>query len=60
MSLGMSFALSLANTLINFGLNPNLPLVWVQSFTIGVIVGFPTALLALPIARRIANKLITS
>ncbi|MBS7622215.1 DUF2798 domain-containing protein [Candidatus Bathyarchaeota archaeon] len=60
MSLGMSFALSLTNSLINFGLKPSLILFWIQSFTIGVIVGFPSALVVLPAARRIADIVMTS
>lgn len=60
MSLGMSFALSLTNSLINLGLKPSLILFWIQSFTIGVIVGFPSALVVLPAARRIADIVMAS
>jgi hypothetical protein len=58
MSLILSFVLSLVNTLINVGLVSDVILIWIRSFAIGLLISFPTALLAISAVRPIVNKMI--
>ncbi|MGQ9538934.1 MAG: DUF2798 domain-containing protein [Candidatus Bathycorpusculaceae bacterium] len=57
MALGMSFATSLVLTLINLGLVPGFPLMWLRAFLIGFAVSFPTSLAVIPLVKRIVEKL---
>ena len=53
MALIMSFFLML----INVGINPNFPLIWVRAFGIGAGIGIPTAILIAKYVRRIVDNL---
>jgi hypothetical protein len=57
MSLGMTFSMSLALTLINVGLTKFWE-AWPPSFVIGFVVSLPTSMIIIPIVRRIMDKLV--
>ena len=56
MSLGMSFSMSLALTLVNVGFDGFLEK-WPRAFIIGFIVSLPASLIIIPIVRKIVDKL---
>lgn len=53
----MSFFMSGVMTLVNTGFDTGFFLRWIGSFSIGYVVAYPAALLAMPIARRIVDKI---
>jgi len=59
MSLGMSFTMSLALTIINLGFPPEFFEKWIRAFAIGYIVSFPTSLVIIPIVKKVVNKMTT-
>jgi len=57
MSLMMSFSISFVLTLINAGLIPDFPSVWMRGFIIGFIVALPIALIVVPIMQKVVDSL---
>jgi hypothetical protein len=56
-SLGMSFFMSLALTLINLGFVPDFHLIWLTGYAVSFLVSLPISLLLIPIVKRIVDKL---
>ena len=56
-ALGMSFVISFAMTAINIGFTNLFLFAWLGSWLIGLLVGFPTAALIVPLARKIVTHL---
>jgi len=56
MSAMMAFTMSFVMTSINVGFIDTFLLLWARGFCIGLVVAFPTSLIAAPIARKIINK----
>jgi cation transport ATPase len=60
MSLVMSLVMPLVDTMVRFGLAPNLASAWLSSFVVGVVgvvVAAPTAILIAPAAQRLVGQL---
>jgi Protein of unknown function (DUF2798) len=57
MATAMSLVMSLVDTVVRVGLEPNLMSAWLGSFTIGVVVAAPTAILIAPAAKRLVAQL---
>ena len=55
----MSMVMSFAMIAINVGFGPNFLAIWLKDIVIGFIVATPTAMAAVPIARRLVNWLTT-
>lgn len=53
----MALIMSFFMMLINVGLNPNFPFIWVRAFGVGAGIGIPTAILISKYVRRIADNL---
>jgi hypothetical protein len=53
----MSFVMSLAMTLVNYGPRTGFLFVWTRSWLIAAIIAWPTAYLAVPVARRMVARL---
>lgn len=56
-SVGMSFFMSLALTLINVGFVPNFWEIWLIAFVVSFWVSLPTSLILIPIIKKIVDKL---
>lgn len=56
-SLGMSFVMSFTMLLINIGIDDNFIFLWLKAWFISVIVAFPSAILIVPVAQKVANDL---
>ncbi len=54
-SLIMSFIMSMVITFLNLGLVDNFLLLWMRAWLSAFLIGFPTILLVLPIARHIVE-----
>ena len=57
MSSMMAFTMSFIMTFIHVGWVDNFLLIWLRGFAIGLIVAFPTSLVAVPLAKKIISKL---
>jgi hypothetical protein len=57
MAIAMSFVMSLVQTIARLGFVSSLASAWLTSFTIGVTVAIPTAILVAPHAQRLAGNL---
>src|SRR5262249_42045378 len=55
MATAMSLVVSWAETIVRVGLAANLPMAWLSSFVITVVVATPTAILVAPPAQRLAR-----
>lgn len=55
----MSLIMSFAMLVVNVGFVPNFLAIWLNNFVTGFIVATPTAMAAVPIARRLVNWLTT-
>ena len=56
MGVFMALVMSFFMMLINVGLIPNFPLIWVRAFGVGAGIGIPTAILISRYVRRIVDK----
>lgn len=56
-SIGMSSVMSLSMLLINFGVIDNFALIWLKSWLLSVIVAFPSAILIVPMAQKVASRM---
>ena len=57
MAAAMSLVMSLVDTIVSFGLTPDLLTAWLGSFAVGVVVAAPTAILIAPAAQRLVGQL---
>jgi len=55
MATAMSLVVSGAETIVRVGLAANLPMAWLSSFVISVVVATPTAIFFAPPAQRLAR-----
>jgi hypothetical protein len=53
-ALGMSLVMSFVMVLVNLGFSEEFLVTWLRAWIIGLSVGFPTAAIIVPFARRIA------
>lgn len=53
----MCLVMSLGATLFNFGITAFFWEQWLRGLTFGFIVGYPTALIIVPVARKVIDKM---
>jgi hypothetical protein len=56
-SLGISFVMSFSNTLIHLGPIDNFIAIWMKAWATAFPVAFPTALVIVPLARKLVGRL---
>ena len=54
---GMSLFMSATMLLFNLGLTPDFLLMWTKSWAVSTVISYPTALIVVPLAHRITNRL---
>ena len=54
---GMSLFMSATMLLFNLGLTPDFWLLWTKNWAVSTTVAYPTALIVVPLARRITSRL---
>ncbi|TQF70031.1 DUF2798 domain-containing protein [Pseudoalteromonas luteoviolacea] len=59
-SVGMSFVMSFTMLLINIGIVDNFIFLWLKAWLVSVTVAFPSAILIVPVAQKMANELINT
>lgn len=59
-SVGMSFVMSFTMLLINVGIVDNFIFLWLKAWIISVVVAFPSAILIVPVAQKVASELTSS
>lgn len=57
MSLIMSVLMTSIITLINIGIVPNFWQIWTKAFIVGIVVGFPAAMVAIYFVNKILNHI---
>ncbi|MCF2859460.1 DUF2798 domain-containing protein [Pseudoalteromonas sp. SMS1] len=59
-SVGMSFVMSFTMLLVNIGIVDNFILLWLKAWLVSVTIAFPSAILIVPVAQKVANELINT
>ncbi len=54
---GMSLFMSATTLLFNMGLTPDFWLMWTKNWAVSTAIAYPAALVVVPLARRITNRL---
>lgn len=54
---GMSLFMSATMLLVNTGLTPDFWLMWTKNWVVSTAIAYPTALVVVPLARRITRRL---